>query len=284
MNRFLNATFAAAVAVVLGCGSESAVDGQDLRNPPTYLALGDSVPFGYNPLVMPPHNENVFDATSYAWYLAQLESIPLVNAACPGQTSASFWSLAAPDNGCFAFRAAYDLHVDYAGTQQDFAVSYLTTHTRVRLVTVALGANDLFMLSDACAGDPTCILGDIATVLGGIGQNMAEILGAIRATGYAGQIIVPLYYNPYPDDLYAQAIQAMDYQVLAPAAAAFGAQTADLYAAFAAASAPFGGDPCAAGLLNQRPDGTCDVHPNATGALLIADTIAPLVAPWTGKP
>jgi lysophospholipase L1-like esterase len=284
MRRFVNPSIAALAAAALGCGAPGAVDEQGLRNPPTYLALGDSVPFGYDPLVIPPPNDNVFYATAYPWYLAQLESIPLVDAACPGQTSASFSSLTAPDNGCFEFRAAYGLHVDYSGTQLEFALGYLATHTRVRFITIALGANDLFMLDDACAGDATCILGGIGNVLGAIGQNVAGILGALRAAGYEGQIVVPLYYNPVPSELFAQAVQALDYQVLAPVAAAFGADTVDLYAAYVAASAQYGGDPCAAGLLIPLPDGTCDVHPSAAGAELIAATIAPVVAAWTGKP
>jgi lysophospholipase L1-like esterase len=275
---------ATAIAAALGCGSPSAVDEQELRNPPTYLALGDSVPFGYDPLLVPPPNDNVFNETSYPWHLAQEEDIPLVNASCPGQTSEGFLSLAGSDNGCFPFRAAYGLHVDYSGSQLAFALGYLEAHPRVRLITIALGANDLFLLLGSCSGDPACILDGIDGVLGGLSANMAEILGAIRATGYTGQIIVPLYYNPSTDPLFDLAVQAMDYQVLAPVAAAFGGEVADVYVAFATASAPYGGDPCNAGLLIPLPGGGCDVHPSAAGAQLIADTIAPVVAPWTGKP
>lgn len=289
MKRLVNVAVTAALVAALGCGAPTAVDeiaqtSLALRNPPTYLALGDSVTFGYNPLVVPPHNENVFNATAFPWYLAQTVDIPLVDAACPGQTSASFSSLSAPDNGCFEFRASFDLHVDYPGTQLEFALGYLANHSRVKLITVMLGANDLFLLNDACHGDAACVLAGIDTVLGALGQNLAQILGALRAAGYDGQIIVPLYYNPVPTELFAKAVQAVDYGVLAPVAAEFGADVADLFAAFAAASAPFGGDPCAAGLLNKLPDGTCDVHTNATGAQLAAATIAPVVAPFTRKP
>ena len=37
----------------------------------------------------------------------------------------------------------FPLHVKYSGSQLDYAVSYLKTHKKVRLVSLMVGANDL---------------------------------------------------------------------------------------------------------------------------------------------
>jgi hypothetical protein len=62
--------------------------------------------------------------------------------------------------------------------------------------------------------------------------------------------------------------------VIAGVANAYGAIVADGFGAFGAASAPFGGSPCAAGLLIKLPDGTCNIHPSAEGHQVLAAAIA----------
>lgn len=47
--------------------------------------------------------------------------------------------------------------------------------------------------------------------------------------------------------------------------------------AFVAASAPYGGDNCAAGLLIQLTPTTCDLHPSAAGQTLLAQTVERVV-------
>ena len=56
-------------------------------------------------------------------------------------------------------------------------------------------------------------------------------------------------------------------------ASAFGAKIADGFGAFLVASLLNGGDACAAGLLVQLPDGTCDVHPSIAGQRVLADAV-----------
>jgi hypothetical protein len=56
-------------------------------------------------------------------------------------------------------------------------------------------------------------------------------------------------------------------------ASAFGSKIADGFGAFFAATLPFGGDSCAAGLLVKFPNGTCDTHPSLAGQELLADTV-----------
>jgi lysophospholipase L1-like esterase len=292
MNRLVRSFLALAASAVLGCGGTPsvAVAQQEVQCSPVYLACGDSVPFGFNSgIALPPPNDNVFDATAFPWYLAQRVDLPLVNAACEGQTSDGFVTYGASDRGCFEFREQFPqgMHVDYAGSQLDFALGYLSTHPRVRVVTLMIGANDLQLAADACAWDPSCIQGKLPATLGNLARNVVVILRSMRAVSSDVPIVVENYYTPYPPGTpYGTLIELLNgtiawaaAQVQEPAVA-----VADVHRAFLRASEPFGGDPCAAGLLERHPDGSCGVHPSPAGARLIADTIAPLVPPWTGKP
>ena len=125
MKRFTTSLLALTAVVVLGCGGTTppAADTQAVRNPPVYLALGDSVPFGYASSAIPPRNDNVFDVYAYPWYLAPMIDLPLVDAACEGQTANGFINHTGTDRGCFEFRELYPqgMHVDYSTSQLDFA-------------------------------------------------------------------------------------------------------------------------------------------------------------------
>ena len=156
-------------------------------------------------------------------------------------------------------------------------LSFLAKHKRTRLVTIMLGANDLFLLEEACAGDQTCIANGLPQVLATISANMATILGEIRASGYKGLIVVENYYSlDYSDAAGTTLTQLLNQAVSAPAAS-FGAVVADVFSAFEiAATNPFaGGNTCKAGLLNASPQNQflCDVHPSQSGQRLIARAV-----------
>src|SRR6266568_6468363 len=138
-----------AVAVV---PATAAADAQPVHAGVDYLALGDSVAFGYRPpAVTPP--ADYLDASNFVGYPEDLAAgIPLMlsNASCPGETTASMITAGAQSNGCensvgspVGYRTLFPLHVDYSGTQLSYAVSYLRSHPRTRLVTLDIGANVL---------------------------------------------------------------------------------------------------------------------------------------------
>jgi lysophospholipase L1-like esterase len=288
MNRLAFLTLAIATALVLGCGGTAApaADQEGLKNSPYCLSLGDSIPFGYNSCFLPPPNDNVFDATAYPWYLAQMIDLPVVNPSCEGQTSDGFIRSDGTDRGCFWFRDTYPqgMHVAYPGSQLEFAAGYLAAHSRPRLVTLMIGSNDVQLLADACAWDPACVAPGLPPVLRNLARNLATIVGTLRAVSPETPIILQNYYDPYaPPTPFEPIVQALNGTIEA-VAAAFGIPVSDVYGAFRTASAPFDGDPCKAGLLQVHPDGSCGEHPSPAGARLIAETIAPLVPPWTGKP
>src|SRR4051794_1724578 len=91
----------------------------------TYLALGESISFGFDPTLLllgkPPdaytgYPEIVSDI------LFQRNRSKEVNASCPGETSGSFISVGAPDNHCQDFKAAFGLKATYPGSQLNFAI------------------------------------------------------------------------------------------------------------------------------------------------------------------
>ena len=270
---------AVAIAMVLaGIGAQPAAASDDRHGPGghqherQYLALGDSVPFGFSPLVNPPNPANY---VGYPEKAAPPLGLALTNGSCPGQSSAGFISLSGSDNGCNAARAqGFPLHTAYAGTQLDFAVSYLRSHPSTRLVTISLGANDLILCADASTDQ---CASQLPTVLKEYEKNLKKILKAIRKV-YNGKLVAVTYYSPdYRDAVTTgslAAINAVETRVIHR----FRGTTADGFAAFAAVAARFGNDTCRAGLLIPLPTGGCDVHPSEAGAQLLADTLTATVS------
>jgi lysophospholipase L1-like esterase len=241
-----------------------------------YLALGDSVPFGF---ITQAGFEyiNADNFIGFPDYVGQDLRFHSADAACPGETTGSFLSSTAPDNGCRDYREQAPLHVSYASTQLDFALAFLRSHPQTRLVTVLLGADDVFLLEDACAGDPTCIASGLPQVLATVSTNMQTILSDIRGTGFRGAIVVVNYYSAdYSDAAGTQLTQLLN-QALATSAAAQKVVVADVFTAFqvVASSAFAGGNTCRTGLLNALPQNefTCDVHPSQSGQRLIAGVV-----------
>lgn len=153
----------------------------------------------------------------------------------------------------------------------------------MRLITLGVGANDLFLLQSSCAKNPdptACVGAELPAVLASISTNIATILQDIRSTGYAGEIVIVNYYSlDYSDTANTAVTKLLNQSITAPARS-FGAIVADVFTAFqnAVSNPAPGGKACNAGLLNVNPrdptQTTCDVHPSQSGQRLIAGTIA----------
>jgi lysophospholipase L1-like esterase len=248
----------------------------------TYLALGDSVAFGYvPPTAVPP--PNYLDAGSFAGYpefLAQRLHEHVANASCPGETSTSMLVAGAQSNGCenspgspIGYRTGFPLHVQYAGTQMQYAVHYLRVHRHTRLVTIDIGANDAFLCQETTA-DQCTSTAELAGVASQITSNIGTIFQDLRHAGhYHGPIVALTYYSlSYSDPAQIASAQFLD-TTIAAATTANGGIVADGFGAFQGPSAAYGGDPCAAGLLIKLPDGTCNIHPSPAGHKLLAKAI-----------
>ena len=270
------ASFLALVITVCCASSVAAAEHEDARA----LALGDSVVFGF--IIQAGHeyvNANNFIGSPE--YVAGMLDLDVTNAGCPGEATSSFLSATGADHGCRAFRAAFPLHVLYSSTQMAFARSFLLRHPHVRLVSIGIGANDLFILEDACATNPNpqlCIEAGLPELLATVAGNMATILAELRATGFGGVIVIVNYYSlDYSDPAGTGVTELLNQAVTTPAKA-YGAVVADVFTAFqkVVANPVVGGKTCNAGLLNvnpQAPLNSCDVHPSQSGQRLIATTI-----------
>jgi lysophospholipase L1-like esterase len=262
------------------------------QNQTDYLALGDSVPYGFDPTVLsrPNPRPNMFvgyPEIVHDFLRRQIRTD--INTSCPGETSGSFLNIAAPDNGCNhphiepgqppvpAIKTSIGLHTPYTGSQVAFAVSQLTRNRSINLVTLSIGANDLLLVQLQCAlapNFPACVQGLLPSVLGAYGTNLAQILTAIRVQArYTGKLIVMTYYSPSADPLFIQAVAALN-QVMFQVGGQFpNTQFADAFTAFRLASMFFQGDPCKAGLLVRLSATACDVHPSRIGQNVLAATV-----------
>ena len=254
-----------------GSGPAAAEDGR------LYLALGDSVVFGYITQAGFEYG-NPHNFIGYPDYVGRSLRMTTTNASCPGEATGGFISLTSPDdNGCRGFRAQAPLHVSYPTSQPqlDFATSFLAAHRNTRLVTIGLGANDAFILERTCNLDATCIQNGLPAVLATIGANMHTILHALRGTGFHGVLMVVNYYSLDYSNLAATGLTTLLNQAVTASAQADGAVVADEFTAFQKAASATGGKTCMAGLLNASPvdQFTCDVHPSQSGQQLLAATV-----------
>jgi lysophospholipase L1-like esterase len=252
-----------------------------------YLALGDSIPFGFresNSIPAPDYTKTK-TFVGFPEDVAKNLGLKVANAACPGETTVSFLNTSGQSNGCEntypaggpAFRANFPLHVKYKNAHQSqlaFAQAYLKAHPNTRLVTLMLGANDGFLCqkqtSDGC-------FSEIGTVQKKLTKNLTKIFKALRkGSGYAGQIVLVNYFslnysNP-TDNLESQALNTAENE----AAGKFGVRVADGYKTFKKATKQTHGDVCKAQLLTALSGadaGTCGVHPSVAGQALLAQTV-----------
>lgn len=287
------ATMITVCGLSVGCSAAPATEGSEVVGQAAtqtstapasapWLALGDSIAFGYDPNVTNP-----FVTTSYVGYPDAVASVTGThdsNAGCPGETSASFLDTSKPDNGCQWWRAHFPLHVAYAGSQMAYAVSFLAANPSTKYITFNMGANDLFLLQNACAANPatelSCIEAGLPATLQAYGQNVATAFGRLKAAGFTGQLIaMTTYTTDYNNALDVQALSALN-GVLAQVAGQFGATVADGYGFFQKAAVKLGGgDACKAGLLIKMADGTCNIHPNQAGRDVLAAAVLSVVKP-----
>jgi lysophospholipase L1-like esterase len=247
-----------------------------------YLALGDSVTFGYEESQVVPA-PNYPDASSFIGYPELLGSelhLTVANPACPGETSSSLISATAQSNGCEnapgngpAYRTMFPLHVKYTGSQLDYAVSYLKAHKNVRLVSLMIGANDGFVCQETTA-DHCASATETSAVSATITKNVATILGTIRSKAhYGGQIAIVNYYSLNYSSAATTALSTTLNTAQDKGAKPFHVVIADGFGELQAAALHSGGNSCTAGLLTQLSTGGCGIHPSYAGQSLLAQAV-----------
>jgi lysophospholipase L1-like esterase len=277
----LAAALLVAATIAAATASADPVNGSDANG--TYLALGDSVAFGYVPAaaVPAPNYRDAHSFVGYPEFLAQQLNERVSNASCAGETTASMLFAGAQSNGCenslgsnVGYSTLYPLHVQYQGTQMQYALQYLAAHKHTKLITIDIGANDAFLCQQTTL-DHCSSLPELVGVLNEIATNLGTIYHELRIdAGYTGTIVALSYYSLSYSDPSQIALANFLNSAIAGVTTAYGGIVADGLGAFAGPSLAHGGSPCAAGLLIKLPDGTCNIHPSAAGHRLLAAEIA----------
>ena len=255
-----------------------------------YLALGDSVPFGFRESNAIPTTKNDYSKPKtfigYPEDVAKNLGLKVANLACPGETTSSLINPKKPSNGCEnhfdgtkqvpgGYATMHPLHVKYKDTtkkngQLATAVKYLKSHKNVRLVSLMIGANDGFLCIEHGS---SCNLGAAVAT---ISKNVARIMKTIRnKAGYSGQIVLVNYYSTNYADAAATGQSKLLNTALASAVKPFKVEVANAFKAFRQAAKQAGGNTCTAQLLTQlkTTPATCGVHPSVSGQAMLAQAL-----------
>ncbi|MGE5334487.1 MAG: SGNH/GDSL hydrolase family protein [Nitrososphaerota archaeon] len=197
-----------------------------------YLALGDSLAFGFQPDLDWSHSY------TKQWYneLKNHGTSAFTDYGCNGETSATFIN-----GGC---PYAYALHNYYLGSQLNAAVFYLNYYKgKVSPVSLDIGANDLLPDIDKS----TCAVSsswesDLAALDSRLtGTILPQLVAALTNSSGArtGDLVMMNYYDPYqntcPNSLaYVQELNSH----LAADAAQFNVPIADVLTAFGGTATP----------------------------------------------
>ncbi len=156
-----------------------------------YLALGDSIAYGYQPgKGTRPSAFTTGYVDVFAARLAKLSpQIQVVNYACPGESSVTFTR-----GGCPSKAEGMKLHDPFRGSQLSAALSFLRAHPReVSPITLTLWGNDLAPLSARGKRAPKAIAS--------FASRFTSILKQLRSAAPSAEIIVTGAWNPEADRL-----------------------------------------------------------------------------------
>jgi lysophospholipase L1-like esterase len=246
----------------------------------SYLALGDSLAFGYSEAkfdeLYPEENPADYD-TGYVDDFAKLlkigdPSLRVINDGCPGETTESFI------HGPCAYQLEFPLHHPYVGgpssSQLSDALAYLDAHPEaVNPITLDIGANDaLGTIETTCKREAACVVKEAPTLFAHIGANLGLILSELRGAAPHATIIVLGLYNPFGEKLAGgDALTADLNEVMAKVAASVGARFADPLPVFNPPGALEEPTIC---LLTNMCTPLEDIHPTTLGYAALAGLIA----------
>jgi lysophospholipase L1-like esterase len=239
--------------------------------PTSYLALGDSLAFGYSQAkfdsLYPDENPADYE-TGYVNDFADVlkvfdPGLQIVNDGCPGETTESLIK------GPCAYQLEFPLHHPYAGgpdsSQLSDAIAYLEAHPgSVNPITIDIGANDaLGLIEGTCKLEAACVAAGAPAVFAKIGANLGLILGELRAAAPHAQIVVLGLYNPFGETIAGgDALTADLNEVEAKVAAGVGARFADPLPLFNPPGALEAPTIC---LLTNMCTPLVDIHPTDLG-------------------
>jgi len=179
------AVFTAAIVIL------SATPAAAQADPPRqfYLALGDSIAYGYQASKhragLPPSAFNTGYVDVFAEHLRQIQpAIAVVNYSCPGETTKSF--IKGP---CLWSTFGEQLHDPFLGSQLDAAVEFLSAHPgAVSPITLTLWGNDLREFTDSCK-NLACVQNRAPAFIALFSERLAKILRRLRDEAPDAEIV-----------------------------------------------------------------------------------------------
>jgi lysophospholipase L1-like esterase len=245
----------------------------------SYLALGDSLAFGYSQAkfnsLYPNENPAAYN-TGYVDDFARVlklgdPDLQVINDGCPGETTESFI-----DGPC-AYQLAFPLHHPYVGgtssSQLSDALAYLQANPgAVNPITLDIGANDaLGVIEGTCKREPECVVKDAPALFAHIAANLGLILADLRGAAPRAKIIVLGLYNPFGEKLAGgDALTAELNEVMSKVAASVGARFADPLPLFNPPGALEEPTIC---LLTNMCTPLEDIHPTDLGYAVLAGVV-----------
>jgi lysophospholipase L1-like esterase len=177
-SRFLPPLAAFLFLASLALASATAVRAQQ---PPTYLALGDSLAFGVG--ADNPAEQGYVGLTTASLRLSKYKGtgLDLVNLSAPGATSADLLQ---------------------PGGQLDRALAEIQSRGGVDIISIDIGANDLLALAESnspcfqTAGSKAC-QDALGQTLASLQSNLSNVLRRLREAAPNAQVYVLDIYNPY---------------------------------------------------------------------------------------
>jgi lysophospholipase L1-like esterase len=213
-------------AGLTACGSDDSSDETAAASPGSYyLALGDSMSYGFQPDKADTAPPSAFDSGYVDLFEARLRKlspkIRVVNYGCPGESTVTFTR-----GGCPWLGEGKKLHDAFRGSQLEAALSVLRAHPeQVSPVTLTLWGNDVLPLSEKGKRAPR--------VIASVASRLKAILRRLRAAAPTAEIIVTGAWNPEADQLAkAEPLYRSLDAAIARAAASSRARVANMFAVF----------------------------------------------------
>ena len=249
--------------VLAACGDDDNNKQSESVTPQDYyLALGDSIAYGFQPDKADKAPPSAFDTGYVDVFAAQLRKlspkIQVVNYGCPGETTVTFTR-----GGCPWLAEGNKLHDAFRGSQLKAAESVIKAHPgEVSPITVTLWGNDVAPLSEKGKRAPR----EIAAVA----SRLDAILKRLRAAAPDAEIIVTGAWNPEADQLaQTQPLYRSLDAAIARAAAASDAHVAQMFPIFNGSGSARAQRArlCAQSFICSQGD----VHPTDAGYRAMAD-------------
>lgn len=296
------------VAVVVAFGALVLAPAAGAFSPgKTYLALGDSLAYGYHQAQFQQELKEKgfveaanFDdgyVDDFATVLKLLNpKLNVVDDGCPGETTETFikGSGVGPEYCAGGptgtpFPKAF-LHHAFPGTQLEDALA-VAGEAGTGTITLDIGANDILQFLGHTCGFPatfSCSEAEVEAEIGHVVTNIGFILSQLRAAAPTAKIIFVSQYNPYPTVLTPEGrgdatVEALNGAIKS-VAAGFGvkfANTAKVINFSGTHGGPEAGDiPTVCAFTAMCPGGTfnpaspeADIHPTKAGYAAMAGVV-----------